>query len=62
VHDVSGVHDHVRTRIERVQVRDGEREIAPSLIGIRGIQRQVGVGDLRNDHDAALWPFDRRPP
>jgi hypothetical protein len=62
VRDVSCVHDHVRTRIERVQVGDGEREIAPSLIGIRGIQRQVGVGDLRNDHDAALWPFDRRPP
>ena len=28
VHDVSGVHDHIGSRIERVQVRDGEREIA----------------------------------
>ena len=35
-------------------------EIAYSLIGIGGIQRDVRVGDLRDDHDVGRWPADRR--
>ena len=42
-----------------MSARDGE--IAQSLIGVGGIQGEVSIGDLRDDHDAALCPLERSP-
>ena len=54
MNDVAGVNDHVRGRIEGVDVRNREFEIPYSLIGVRRIQGDMGIGDLRDDHGAGL--------
>jgi hypothetical protein len=54
MNDIPGVNDHVGGRIERVYVRNRECEIAHSLVGVGRIKGQMGIGDLRDDHDAGL--------
>ena len=61
MNDIPGVNDDVGSGIERVYVRNSEREIAHSLIGVGGIQCQMSIGNLRDDHDLALWSLDPRP-
>jgi len=51
--DVAGVNDHVRRRVERVDVGDGEREVAHSPLGVACVEREMRVGDLRDDHEIA---------
>ena len=58
MNDVPGVHDHIWRRIERVYVRNRAREIPYSLVGIGSIRCDVGIGDLRDDHDARPKPVD----
>ena len=60
MNDVAGVNDDVGSWIERVDVGDRAFEIAYSAIGVGRYQRNVGVGNLRDDHDAGCRPGDRR--
>ena len=39
---------------ERVEVRDRAFEVAYSLSGVRTVQRDMRIGDLRDDHCASL--------
>ena len=48
--DIAGVDDRIGRRIERVDIRDGEREIAHAPLGVARVEREMGVGDLRDDH------------
>jgi hypothetical protein len=59
MNDVPGVNDYIGDRIECVYVRNREREIAYSLIGVACIQGYMGIGDLRDDHGGPK-PVDRR--
>ena len=52
--DVAGMNDRLGWWMERVYVGNRQREVAHSLVGIGRIERQMGVGDLRYDHDATL--------
>ena len=52
MNDIPGVNDHIGGRIECVYVRNREFEIPYSLIGVGCIQGDMGIGDLRDDHDA----------
>jgi hypothetical protein len=52
MNDISGMNDDIGGRIESVYVRNGECEIAYSPICVGCIQRNMGIGDLRDDHDA----------
>jgi hypothetical protein len=47
------VNDHVGRRIERVDVGDRASEIMCAPIGVGRIERQMGVGDVRDDRCAA---------
>jgi hypothetical protein len=60
MNDIPGVNDHIGARIKCVYVRNREREIAYSLIGIWDIQDYMGVRDLRDDH--LVWPELRIAP
>ena len=52
MNDIAGVNDHVGGGIERVDVGNRAFEIPNSLIGVRRVQGDMGIGNLRNDHDA----------
>jgi hypothetical protein len=54
MNDIPGVNDHVGGRIEGVYVHNRECEVAYSLAGVGCIQGQMGIGDLRDDHDGGL--------
>src|SRR5262249_51326742 len=61
VNEIPGVNDHIGGRIERIYVRNREREIPYSSIGVGCIQGYMSIGDLRDDHDAPPKPADCRP-
>jgi hypothetical protein len=52
MNDIAGMNDDIGGRIECVDVRNRECEIAYSPISVGGIKRNMGIGDLRDDHDA----------
>jgi hypothetical protein len=61
MNDIPGVNNDIGDRIECVYIRNRDGEIAQSLIGVGGIQGEVSIGDLRDDHDAALCPLEGSP-
>lgn len=60
MNDIPGVNDQIGGRIEGVDIRDGALEIRPSLIGVGRIQGDMGIGNMRDDHDARSAPVGRR--
>jgi hypothetical protein len=52
MNNFAGVNDHAGGRIERIDVGNRTLEIAHSPIGVRHIQRDIGIGDLRDDRSA----------
>ncbi len=61
MNQVAGVDDYVGGRVEGVYVGDRLLEIQNSLIGVRRVESDMGIGYLRDDHDAETWPADYRP-
>jgi hypothetical protein len=53
------MNDRIGKRVERVDVRNGEREIRYSLVCVWYIEGDMGIGDLRDDHDGRPSPIDR---
>jgi hypothetical protein len=64
MNDIASMNDYIGKRVERVDIGNCAREILNSPVGVRRIQRNMRVRDLRNDHAAdhppalliAGWP------
>ena len=59
MYDIPGVNDHVRRRIKTIYGNDRAFEIRDPLIGVGRTELYVGVGNLRNDHNAGRIRYRR---
>ena len=50
MHDVAGMNDYVRHWIKRIDIGDRPPQIIGTSICIRGIERQMRIGNLRDQH------------